>query len=1353
MKQGLWLVVGLSLLVSACTSQKRPDQFVQGQGEGLDILSAYDGKTELILTGMALSETEELAARSKEITRSEVKVQVEKDQMHSFPLVKYEIKTVEGNNPAKSLLDSKILLRGRPNHQYQALYRLTDSYLKIFKVGAAKDIDTLEQTYAEKLPDGRLAVPVIGYPVKYFRLEHVRNSDNEKTNNLSQFSSTREKASHMEVDFNAGELFTPAHKGALFKADYFHGDWFFSATVIAAPEEKGSSIGFGGATDQNFNSSERIKFVKSEGFLKAVNVNIDARLAKTEDSNFATAVAIPVKWKAFRTAQKSNENTLREEEVSSISWEDRSHLEFDLDNTKSPVLQEFVDIDMSSLGSKVVGVEMTDEYFSFVLQQHDANIRVRFSFVRVGERKYQEKRYFSDDQRVFGFFDTKKAAVNNYERRRQEDIDKNIFINRFNPKKDIVFRFTKNSPDWLRPAIRESVEEWNKAFQAAGAQSKVLVADDFDVDLGDLRYNAINLIESLSEGNLFGFGPSVSDPYTGEIISATSNVHVTPIRSAIISEIQNYIRHKTGQLSGSYVPGVAALADSILTSKVVENASANATEITARWVSAAKKMVFNTTDDKGNAIKKTYLLKPADKNERHERDLSISSGNLHLAMETLCKEDLLPYIEDLKSTGQLDSDRELEVLNSCSRKLAVSKVQGTFIHELGHNLGLRHNFMASTDQANFWPVVHTKNITGSDKVVRSSSVMEYPAFNEDRLITPGSYDVEAIRFGYADAVKLKDGSIGNVNPKMSLAAQKLGKNIRHSFAYCTDEDAYLGSDPMCRRHDAGVTATEIVTNMIHQYNASVAVMNYRYDGLGIYPGHILGLARSDQFFYPMKSFYDKFRQVLAQTVSQKQWYFEDLTAEEVDKAMAELMRDPSKAKQVEDLRTASKLSFEFLKQIATLSDRNCVVQDKKTQKTRLVNLDGIRSKVFFTSDADNRELVTSCSHPSVAKAIDPSGETVVLGEDGYFMNNVRFDLGVENITKSFDIAGMGGDREWASQVLTDRRTMSQELAYVMDFAPSYMDSPQFRAEWQSLLEARLLRGLSTTGIKESIKVNQGVDVAKSLPDYALSYKSEETLLRDQFLQFMISLNVPKSADVSMRLKARYLGQGIPGHLIQSYLANGGNQGLIFQIGADYFAADEDAQFSKNLVQVASRLYSQSKVSPINKEDMAKPMEILAQLLPAAEGSEKVVAGEFMEILQAANAICRGFVPVVDPAKPEEGPKLPAEPNLELTNAQSGACLALFADSVDVFNEIGSTLSQLDGNKEEDKTKLIALLNKPMKDILSEKKREYTLTRESLDSRLDKVIEMQKAMQQDYLSNRDEHDAKSNLLTTLMRILM
>jgi hypothetical protein len=127
---------------------------------------------------------------------------------------------------------------------------------------------------------------------------------------------------------------------------------------------------------------------------------------------------------------------------------------------------------------------------------------------------------------------------------------------------------------------------------------------------------------------------------------------------------------------------------------------------------------------------------------------------------------------DIRQVAQLLSSVELELTQDEVKELIILDF---LTHELGHNLGLRHNFLASAD--------HEHKL---DSITATSS-MDYVI----GMTHPGSYDADAMRYGYG---------AGANDP---------------TFLYCTDEDVMW--DPGCERWDLG----HPVVFMLSQLDAMV----------------------------------------------------------------------------------------------------------------------------------------------------------------------------------------------------------------------------------------------------------------------------------------------------------------------------------------------------------------------------------------------------------------------------------------------------------------------------------------------------------------------------------------------------
>lgn len=89
------------------------------------------------------------------------------------------------------------------------------------------------------------------------------------------------------------------------------------------------------------------------------------------------------------------------------------------------------------------------------------------------------------------------------------------------PKKKIVFYVDSAFPEKWRPAVKEGIEYWNRAFEEAGFKNAIEARDypkdDPDFDPDDLRYSCVRYCVTPTANAM---GPSYTDPRTGEILGA-----------------------------------------------------------------------------------------------------------------------------------------------------------------------------------------------------------------------------------------------------------------------------------------------------------------------------------------------------------------------------------------------------------------------------------------------------------------------------------------------------------------------------------------------------------------------------------------------------------------------------------------------------------------------------------------------------------------------------------------------------------------------------------------------------------------------------------------------------------------
>lgn len=150
--------------------------------------------------------------------------------------------------------------------------------------------------------------------------------------------------------------------------------------------------------------------------------------------------------------------------------------------------------------------------------------------------------------------------------------------------------------------------------------------------------------------------------------------------------------------------------------------------------------------------------------------------------------------------GLLEARNEMDMDGPKAEALAQAYVKDVIMHEVGHTLGLRHNFRSST----IYSLQQIGSAEFSKKNGLSGSVMDYNPFNiglkgeaqgEYVMSTLGPYDYWAIEYAYKP--------LDPVSEKAEL--EKIAaRSIEPQLAYGTDEDSTSAlSDPDVNIFDLG----------------------------------------------------------------------------------------------------------------------------------------------------------------------------------------------------------------------------------------------------------------------------------------------------------------------------------------------------------------------------------------------------------------------------------------------------------------------------------------------------------------------------------------------------------------------
>ncbi len=312
------------------------------------------------------------------------------------------------------------------------------------------------------------------------------------------------------------------------------------------------------------------------------------------------------------------------------------------------------------------------------------------------------------------------------------------------PVKPITFWIDRNVPLVYRETVRAAILEWNKAFEKVGISSAIKVeqqADDAKFDTLDFGYPSVRWM--LNADPVFGaIGPSHVDPRTGEILDAD-----------IAFE------------------GMSARNVRTLRAQVLPAGSSSATGISTP-LSFAQPFVAPT-------------------------DAQMPPEFARCTHGALAAEQLGYALDVMEARGDMDPDSPI------ARQFVQDYVKESIMHEVGHALGLRHNFRASR--------AYTEAQLADPEFTRahgtSGSVMEYNAVN---LPPPGKtggmpfhtalgpYDYWAIEYAY------KPMPVGSTPATEKAELQRIAaRSSEPTLAFGTDEDNFFGLDPETIQLDLG----------------------------------------------------------------------------------------------------------------------------------------------------------------------------------------------------------------------------------------------------------------------------------------------------------------------------------------------------------------------------------------------------------------------------------------------------------------------------------------------------------------------------------------------------------------------
>ena len=817
---------------------------------------------------------------------------------------------------------------GSLNTKYRIIFEIRGNYLVLFKASEElNDLPYIERTSVTRSKDGSYwMVPFLGYLIEYCNAEIKKNMQGQDTyENLANCQAGHLKdAKYIRIHKTAKQVYKYHYKEKkdLFPADYFDGRWFAALGFIETPSREGHLPPVG---------TSLVELRKTPHSLDVIDVSGDV-----EERNRQTLWPVFfVKWADYEPDQNGSDFETFGERFSTV---------------KESIDRPYLTVDFSKSGNyEVIDFLVAENYFSYIVNIPfpAGTMKLKVSLLKeqaVDTRNFVPRKWFKEvHDRYFGTLTVRPQSEKQVGDHSEEDSLEDVRMIRFNTSpntseekrtrtKTITWYFSKYSTQdpGYRDLARETVRIWNQAFEIIMKDSdkkiKLKLVDE-ERDLGDLRYNLFNLIETkdlgpTGRGLLMGIAPSYVHSNTGQVMGTTVNVFIQNFLVLYTKQIKNYIRHE----------------------------------------------IFQKTKNHKKEEDDIHVVTP------YIRSQIASSEQCHGVQQ---------FIVSTKASNPQPQDvlQDTEVVVSCAHALSKKAVLATLIHEMGHSFGLGHNFKASTDKKNYYRSVEELKeyfpqtpIHEKTDIAKTSSVMDYLPFDVSQPTSYlGKYDLAALRFIYRDQVEAEDGEEPflslDIPSTPSLQDAPLTDPIlaqKKKYAHCSD-NLERGStiDLLCEKDDYGSNPLEIVQFNIEDYKRRFNSLRYRYD--------------VDPKDWPPK-YTSMNAPIWKMTIFYKRWlelrdrYLESISETETtkyilndDKALQKY-KDTIESNSTEEYRLYYEIKdtvFSFWMELLFTKSMQCQVQNNNSGLSQFINLERIASSLLAGGEGAHRLYMEDCYSPQI----------------------------------------------------------------------------------------------------------------------------------------------------------------------------------------------------------------------------------------------------------------------------------------------------------------------------------------------------------------------------------------------------